>query len=385
MHESIFDTVTQPHDIVLDNELLALLRKNTSTDSEHPQEKLNKELSPAVFSFIEKNTELTKNSCVGLLKTSTPFNIKHFPPCSGKKEGYELLINLKSINDTLKINDLFLATNEKLAKGGSFISCVETYQLRKKRILKKYWPGFNYVYYFFDYIFKRVFPKINYLDKLYFFITAGRNRAISGTEALGRVNYCGFEVTDTFTDDTHMYFAATKTKDIVCVEEKQYQIFLKLPRKGKNGKMINVLKLRTMFPYAEHLQEYIYEKNKLKSGGKFNNDFRISLLGHFFRKYFLDELPMLVNLLKGDLKLVGVRPLSNQYFNLYDKELQEQRLKHKPGLIPPFYADMPKTLEEIQASEKRYLNAHEKAPFKTDVKYFFLAFRNILFKKARSK
>ncbi len=94
---------------------------------------------------------------------------------------------------------------------------------------------------------------------------------------------------------------------------------------------------------------------------------------------------MLINLLKGDLKLVGVRPLSKQYFSLYDEDLKRQRLRHKPGLIPPYYVDLPGTLEEIQDSEKRYLTSHEKAPFKTDVRYLFLAMKNIVFKKARSK
>lgn len=82
--------------------------------------------------------------------------------------------------------------------------------------------------------------------------------------------------------------------------------------------------------------------------------------------------------------MVGVRPLSSQYFNLYSKELKEKRSKHKPGLIPPFYADLPKTLDEIMASEMHYLEEHEKHPIKTDIKYFLKAWQNILFKKARS-
>jgi hypothetical protein len=52
--------------------------------------------------------------------------------------------------------------------------------------------------------------------------------------------------------------------------------------------------------------------------------------------------------------------------------------------VPPFYADLPKTLEEIMDSEMRYLEAYEKKPFITDVKYFFRAFYNIIFKRALS-
>jgi len=102
------------------------------------------------------------------------------------------------------------------------------------------------------------------------------------------------------------------------------------------------------------------------------------------RKVWLDELPMLVNVLKGDMKIVGVRPLSKHYFELYTEELKQMRIKTKPGLIPPFYVDMPKTLEEIMESEMKYLIAYKKNPLFTDIKYFFGAFYNIAFKRARS-
>lgn len=347
---------------------------------------LAREIPEKVLNFIKAHGEFSKEACIALLKTSDDFNVKHFPGCEkSPNSGYDFMINLKSINDTRLINALFASFNEKLKPEGIFIGCVETYQLRKARILKKYPPVFNYTYYFFDYVFKRVFPKIKVLDKIYFFITAGRNRAISETETLGRLSYCGFEILNSVVDKKYMYFAARKKTEAVKTKEKNYGIFLRLPRKGKGGRQIEVYKMRTMFPYAEYIQDYVYRQNRLQSGGKFENDFRISLLGRFFRKYFLDEIPMLINLLKGDLKLVGVRPLSTQYFGLYEEELKLQRLRHKPGLIPPYYADLPRTLEEIQDSEKRYLESHEKAPFKTDMRYLFMAMRNIVFRKARSK
>jgi lipopolysaccharide/colanic/teichoic acid biosynthesis glycosyltransferase len=103
------------------------------------------------------------------------------------------------------------------------------------------------------------------------------------------------------------------------------------------------------------------------------------------RKFWLDELPMVFNILKGDMKLVGVRPLSKHYFNLYTEEMRQKRIRFKPGLVPPFYVDMPKTLEEIMQSESRYLDAYARNPLWTDFRYFFLAFYNIIFKRARSK
>ena len=140
-----------------------------------------------------------------------------------------------------------------------------------------------------------------------------------------------------------------------------------------------------MYPYAEFVQQYVFEKNSLSQGGKIKNDPRITSYGRFFRRIWIDELPMFINLMKGEMKLIGVRPLSKHYFGLYTKELQEKRIKFKPGLLPPFYADMPKTLDEIQASEMKYLLKCEKnGVFVTDFKYFWNILFNIVFRKARS-
>jgi lipopolysaccharide/colanic/teichoic acid biosynthesis glycosyltransferase len=140
-----------------------------------------------------------------------------------------------------------------------------------------------------------------------------------------------------------------------------------------------------MHPYSEYIQDYVYKLHDLQNGGKFKDDFRITNWGAFYRKIWFDELPMLINLLKGEMKLVGIRPLSKQYFDLYNKEVQERRIKYKPGLIPPFYADMPEDLEGIQNSELKYLDSFDKHPFSTDFRYFWRSLFNILFKKARSR
>ena len=103
------------------------------------------------------------------------------------------------------------------------------------------------------------------------------------------------------------------------------------------------------------------------------------------RKYWLDEWPMFINLLKGEIKLVGVRPLSRHYYSLYNEELQKERIKYRPGLLPPFYVDMPKTLEEIEASELKYLRScREKGVFRTDFVYFWRILWNIIVKRERS-
>ena len=109
-----------------------------------------------------------------------------------------------------------------------------------------------------------------------------------------------------------------------------------------------------MYPYSEYLQEYVYSINGLKEGGKLQKDFRVTAWGKIMRKFWLDELPMLYNWLKGDLQIVGVRPITFQYLDMYDRELKELRKQVKVGLIPPFYADLPTTFEEICDSEKNF-------------------------------
>ena len=102
------------------------------------------------------------------------------------------------------------------------------------------------------------------------------------------------------------------------------------------------------------------------------------------RALWIDELPMLLNLIRGDLKLVGVRPISKHYFTIYSKKHQERRIKYKPGLVPPFYADIYKTIE-IESSENNYFDSYDEHPLLTNWRYFWKAWYNIIFKKARSK
>lgn len=338
-----------------------------------------RESSQDLYDFISRFVDVG-NPEILTLSTTTKFNIEQLPV-----NRFSCLVNLQQINGIRRINKFFEAVNSKLPDGGLFIDSAETYMLRKKRILKKYPVVINHIYYFFDYIFTRVFPKLPVTKKIYFYITLGRNRVLSKAETLGRLYSCGFEVVDEELIDERLYFVVRKVSEPAFDESPTYGPFIKLQRYGKGGKLIGVYKMRTMHAYSEYLQEYVFHKNALQEGGKFNNDFRVTASGKFMRKFWLDELPMVFNLFKGEMKLVGVRPLSKHYFNLYSDELKEKRLQTKPGLVPPFYVDMPKTLDEIMASEIKYLDAYQKHSIITDIKYFFKAFYNIFFKHARSK
>lgn len=339
---------------------------------------IQKGFGESVAEFISKYAVIGDSSTLVLFINNT-FNLH-----SLVKRNTSTIVNLEKLNDVLLLNNFFETINEKLPDGGMFIGCVETKGSRKIRILAKYPPVINYLVYYCDFIFKRIFPKLPVTRKIYFKLTAGRNRVLSRTETLGRLYACGFKVCDEQLINNKLYFAAIKTDAPSYEPEPTYGPIYKMKRIGKNGKIIKVYKFRTMHAFAEHLQPYVYEKYNLQNGGKFNNDFRVSTLGKLFRKYWIDELPMIINLIKGDLKLVGVRPLSKHYMSLYSDSLKNKRIKVKPGLIPPFYADLPKTIDEIMESENRYLDNYLKAPIRTDITYFFKALYNILFKKARS-
>ncbi len=346
--------------------------------SSHIISYIAQESGTAVSRFIEEYFDFDEQNFT-ILSTTTRFNVlKLADNC------YESIANLKRINDIRYVNKFFEAINGKIPTEGLFIGCVETKNMRKKRLMRKFPPVLNGVYYFFDFLFKRIAPKFNLTKKFYFFLTRGNNRVISKAETLGRLYSCGFDVEEVRDIDNMMYFVARKIRKPYKDSNPTYGPLIKLKRIGKNGESFYVFKFRTMHPFAEYLQPYIYKHYNLKEGGKFKNDFRITTAGKIMRKFWIDELPMILNLLKGDMKIVGVRPLSKHYFNLYSDDLKKLRTKVKPGLVPPYYADMPKTLDEIQASEWKYLKAYAKRPFLTDWKYFWKAFYNIIFKNARS-
>jgi len=327
-----------------------------------------------ISDYVSLESEFTK-----LLQTTSRFNIE-----SLSSSGIVNIVNIRRVNNIRFLNKFFESVNQKLPKEGIFIGRAETLMERRKRIYSKFPKIFSYPYYFLDFLVKRAFPKFNITRKLYFFLTQGRNRVLSRAEILGRLVSCGFEIVEETEINNLLYFVVKKVKDPVFDQNPSYGPFFKMRRYGQHGKIIGVYKFRTMHPYSEYLQEFMFKKYHLKDGGKFNDDFRITTWGKWMRKFWIDEFPMFINMFRGELKLVGVRPLSRQYLSLYEPELKERRFKHKPGLVPPFYVDMPKSLEEIMRSEERYLDSYEKHPIRTDIIYFFKAFYNIIVKKARS-
>ena len=368
-----------------ENELVAKAesngKKRTAPEVINPRVLLaiEKESGPETARAIIKMAGARLNSRTAVLSTTTIFNITNLP---GEK--YDYIINLRRINDIIKLNDFLDEVNSKLEDKGFFMCCVETKDQRKARLLKKFPPVINYIFYSFDFIVKRVLPKLKYTRGLYKLLTRDLNKVYSRAEALGRLSRAGFMINQESFIGNSLCVEAIRIGNPLPMNGTNYGPLIALPRVGRNGECIKVYKLRTMHPYSEFIQDYVYKQHDLQDGGKFNDDFRITSWGAASRKIWLDELPMLINLFKGNMKLVGVRPLSRHYYELYSKDLQQRRIKYKPGLIPPFYADLPSDLEKIQESETRYLDSYDKSPLSTDLRYFRKSVWNILFRHARS-
>ncbi len=299
---------------------------------------------------------------------------------------YLTLVDLTLLNDAKGINRRFCIVNQKLPDNGRYVCCYRPQEYMKQKILKKYFFPLNWVVYFFYFWHKRVVPRLSLSSRLYYDITKGKKRMLSKTEVFGRLYYCGFEVDEVVPMGHIEYvFAHRKMQPYPQQQLKLYGPLIKLQRICKDGEIRFFYKFRTMHPYAEYIQDVVFdEQGGMNIADKADGDWRISSWGRIMRKYWLDELPMLFNWLKGDVKLVGVRPLSQSMFNKYPKALQEKRILAKPGLIPPFYIDHPKTFEELFASEDKYLDEYLAHPIRTDFKYFFLTIHSILFKRMHS-
>jgi hypothetical protein len=334
-----------------------------------------------LFDFIDSTISLSDidKDHTSVLDTPYIFNIETI-----EDNSLRLLINVHKLNDIRWFNRYFLQTHKKLINGAYFVGRAETIVTNRIRLFKKYPHYFAEVIYVFHFIIKRILPKLPWIKEIYFFITKGKNRSISRAQVLGRLHFCGFRIVAEKETDDGLYYVAQKSKTPSLDKSPSYGPLIKLERSGYQGRTIQIHKFRTMHPYAEYLQEYVYNLNKLRIGGKIKNDFRLTGWGKFMRRFWLDEIPMLINWLKGEVKFFGVRPLSLQYLELYDSDLRELRNKVKPGLIPPFYSDLPKNIDEIRLSERRYIQAYLNSPIKTQWIYFWKAVSNIFFKGARS-
>ena len=147
------------------------------------------------------------------------------------------------------------------------------------------------------------------------------------------------------------YYFFKRTMDIVCslmaliilspiflivviairIESKGSAIFSQ-ERVGKDGKMFKMYKFRSMVANAEELKDRLCDKNEMCGPMfKMKEDPRVTKVGKFIRKTSIDELPQLVNVLKGEMSLVGPRPSLPKEVVEFEDWMME-RLSVKPGL-----------------------------------------------------
>ena len=138
-------------------------------------------------------------------------------------------------------------------------------------------------------------------------------------------------------------------------------VFYKQVRVGQNSKDFGLFKFRSMVVDAD-------KKGLITVGGR---DPRITRSGYFIRKYKLDELPQLINVLVGDMSLVGPRPEVRKYVDLYTDE-QQKVLSVKPGITDYAsieYMDENEILGKSNDPEKTYIEEIMPEKIKYNMKY----------------
>jgi exopolysaccharide biosynthesis polyprenyl glycosylphosphotransferase len=104
-------------------------------------------------------------------------------------------------------------------------------------------------------------------------------------------------------------------------------------RVGLNKRQFRIFKFRTMIANAEQTQEELLPMNEMTGPAfKIKNDPRVTPLGRVLRRTSIDELPQLLNVLKGDMSLVGPRAMSLRDYRLFNQDWQRRRFSVKPGI-----------------------------------------------------
>lgn len=158
-------------------------------------------------------------------------------------------------------------------------------------------------------------------------------------------------------------------------------IFFKHTRVGKNGKIIKVYKFRTMVENAEELiKEFTPEQMKeYKETYKLLRDPRVTKLGMFLRNTSLDELPQLINILKGELSIIGPRPVIAEELEKYGTN-KKKFLSVTPGLTG-YWAANGRGRTNYEQRMQMELFYVDNLSFKMDVKVFIKTIETVLLRR----
>jgi lipopolysaccharide/colanic/teichoic acid biosynthesis glycosyltransferase len=148
---------------------------------------------------------------------------------------------------------------------------------------------------------------------------------------------------------------------LIIVLDSRGGVFYRQVRVGRNGKDFKLFKFRSMISNAD-------KKGLLTVGGR---DSRVTRIGYYLRKYKLDELPQLINVLAGDMSLVGPRPEVRKYVQLYDDE-QLKVLTVRPGITDYAsieYSNENELLGSVENPEEVYIKDVMPAKLALNLKY----------------
>lgn len=159
-------------------------------------------------------------------------------------------------------------------------------------------------------------------------------------------------------------------------------VFFRQPRVGLNGKVFRIHKFRSMYLDSE-------SKGRITVG----NDSRITPSGHFIRKSKIDELPQLIDVLFGDMSLVGPRPEVQEFMDCYPDDIRKKVLSVKPGItdmasiemvdenaILARYDDARQAYIDVilPIKQEHYINYVSERGFFLDLKIIFLTVKKII-------
>ncbi|HUW33552.1 MAG TPA: sugar transferase [Planctomycetota bacterium] len=143
-------------------------------------------------------------------------------------------------------------------------------------------------------------------------------------------------------------------------------------RVGKRGRLFNVIKLRTMRVNAENNTGPVWAKE---------HDFRTTCLGNFLRKTHIDELPQLINVLRGDMSLIGPRPERPFFVNQFRRSIPhyEERLTVRPGItgLAQVKHKYDETIDDVRTKLSYDLAYVNSMSWRTDIKIALWTFKTI--------
>jgi len=283
------------------------------------------------------------------------------------------IADLRLMNHFRGINDHIEKVGRALKNGQYFITCFESSRKRKEKIFQRYPVMVRHIIYLVDSLIHRFLPKLDSTSEYYYGWTSRPNRILSETECLGRIISCGFEIESRTETESGTIVIARKVSEPLYERQPHFSPVQSVRRIGRKKKRLSIRTFRTSYPYSEFLNIAGTEKEILTP--------RHSRLGQWLIKYRFHHIPAIRNVFNGDMKLVGVKPLTRQEYKKHPAWLQNERSKFKPGLIQPHLADLPESDIEFFTSEANYIAAYRQNPFRTDFRYLMKAFYNIYIKR----